>query len=457
MNISHQPQGDLTAIIKLEIGPADYQSAYNDVVKKYARTANVPGFRPGHVPAGMIRKMYGTSILLEELNKIVSQNLSRYIFDQKIEIIGSPLPKKGEQEMILEDGRDFEFLYEIGLAPRFSVTLPTSPVDYFAVQVDAKMIEDDINDLRRRYGKFSNPETSDETCILYGEFNELDADGQLKEGGVKTTTTLAIDRMPEAKDRKKFTGLKKEDTIDYSPMTVIRNETEVATMLKIDKSNPALQSQYRFTVMTVSKIEKADLNQELFDKLYEPGSVTDEAGFREKVKEGIAGYFEKESDRKFHKDIRNLLLESTSIPLPDEFLKRMVKADQEKAVEEHEFEHQYYHMAEDLRWSLITGQFAAEHGITMTEEEVRDYSRGTIRQQFAQYGIYDMDDAKIEEMSNRYLNEEGAYERFERRLREGKVFDLLKRSVTLHTVELPYDEFVARLNEKTAHELEHHH
>jgi trigger factor len=457
MNISKHQQDDLTAIIKVELQPADYQQRVNDVIKKYAKTASIPGFRPGHVPVGMVKKMYGTSVLLEELNKMVSENLGKYIFDNKIEIIGSPLPKQGETELVLEDGRNFEFLYEIGLAPTFKVELPAAKTPYFMVKVDEKMIEDDVTDIRRRYGKFSNPEAADETCILYGEFTELDSDGNIKEGGVKTTTTLAIDRMSAINDRQKFVGLKKEDTIDYNPMAAIGNETEVAAMLKIDKAATALRSDYRFTVMTVSKIEKAELNQELFDKLHEAGTVTTEADFRNKVKEGIESYFERESDRKLKKDLRNEILEATTIALPDEFLKRMVKANQEKPMDDHEFDHQYYHLAEDLRWNLILSNIAVDQQIVLTEDEIRDASRALMRQQFAQYGIYDMDDAKVEEMSARYLTEEGNYERFERTLREGKVFEYLKKTVKLDMTALPYDEFVARLNEKTAHELEHHH
>lgn len=457
MNISKHQHDDLTAVIKIQLQPADYQEQVNSVIKKYAKTASVPGFRPGHVPVGMIRKMYGSSVMLEELNKMVTENLSKYIFDNKIEILGSPLPKKGETELVLEEGRDFEFMYEIGLAPKFSVQLPKGKTPYYTVKVDEKMIDEDVNDIRRRYGKFSNPEASEETSVLYGEFNELDEEGNIREGGTKTTTTLAIDRMPEVKDRKPFIGLKKGDTVDYNPMKAIRNEVEVAAMLKIGKDHPSLHSNYRFTVMTVSKIEQADLNQELFDKLYEAGTVTNEKEFREKVKEGIASYFERESDRKLRKDLRNSMLESTTIPLPDEFLKRMVKANQEKPMDDHEFDHQYYHMAEDLRWNLILSQIAAEQNLVLQEEEIRNASRAMMRQQFAQYGIYDMDDAKVEDMSNRYLMEEGNYERFERTLREGKVFEYLKKSVKLDTNELAYDDFVSRMNEKTAHELEHHH
>lgn len=457
MNITKHQTDDLNAVIKIELTPEDYKDRVNDVVKRYAKTANVPGFRPGHVPSGMIRKMYGQSIMLEELNKLVTENLSKYIFDQKIEIIGSPLPKKGESEMILEDGRSFEFLYELGLAPQFDVKLPKDKTPYFLLKVEDKMVDDDVNDLRRRYGKFSNPETSEETSILYGEFNELDASGQLKEGGHKTTTTLAIEFVPEVKDRKKFIGLKKEDIVEFNPMNVFRTEAEVAGMLKLGKDHEAMKSDYRFTVMTVSKIEKAELNQEFFDKIYGEGNVTNETEFRQKVKDGIASYFERESDRKLKKDLRNRLLETNSISLPDDFLKRMVKANQDKEMDEATFEHEYYHLVEDLRWNLMQNKIAAEQNIALTEDEVKELSRAMIRQQFAQYGMNDMDPARLEEISVRYLNEEGNYEKLERSLRESKVFDYLKKTVKLDNIELPYAEFVERLNEKTAHELEHHH
>ena len=315
--------------------------------------------------------------------------------------------------MILEEGRDFEFLYEIGLAPQFNISLPKDKIPYYLMKVEDKMVEEDLTDICRRYGKFSNPEVSDANSILYGEFKELDGDGQLKEGGTTSVTTLAIDRIKQDKNRKALIGLKKEDTADLNPMDFFGNETEVAAMLKIGKDNASLKSDYRFTVTTISHIEKAELNQELFDKLHEPGTVTTEAAFRDKIREGIAAYFERESDRKLQKDVRNKMLADTGISLPDDFLKRMLKANQEKEVEEQEFEHSYYHLAEDLRWNLIVSKIAAEQNIQLTEEEIRQLSRSIMRQQFAQYGVYDMEESRLQEMSDRYLNQEGAYEKLE--------------------------------------------
>ena len=457
MQISQEQQSELLTVLKIRLQPEDYQNRVKDILKRYQKSAQIPGFRPGHVPAGLIKKQYGQPVLLDELNKLVSESISNYVFEQKLEVIGSPMPKNGLDQQTLEDGNTFEFSYEVGLAPKFSVQLPSGKIPYYLVKVDEKMINDDADDLRRRYGKFSNPEKSEENSILYGEFNELDEAGNVKEGGNKTTTTLSIERIPQANDRKPFIGLAKGDTIDFHPMTVIGNDTEVAAMLRLEKQSPAMQSNYRLTVMTISRIELADLNQEFLDKIYGEGNVTNEEEFRAKIREGILAYFERESDRKMRKDLRNELLNQNNLPLPDDFLKRMLKANAEKPMADSEFDHQYYHLAEDLRWNLMVTKLATDQGFDVTEDELKELARGLVRQQFAQYGYYEIDDAKLEEVSERYLNEDGNRERLDRSIRENKVFAHLKGVVKLDMIELPYQEYVARLQEKTQHELEHHH
>lgn len=457
MNITKQQVDDLNAVVKIELQPADYQDRVGQVIRQYQKTANVPGFRPGKVPAGIIKKMYGKAVLVDELNKLLSESLGKYIYDNKLEVIGTPLPKQGEKEQAFEEGNAFEFMYELGIAPSIEVNMPKKKVPYYLVKVDEKMAEDDISDIRRRYGKFSNPEISDETNILYGEFNELDETGNLKEGGHKTTTTLSIEMVKEVADRKPLIGLKKGDIVRINPGKILRSEAELSALLKLEKGSPSLESDYQFTVMTINQIEKAELNQELFDKVYGEGVVNSEDEFRAKIKEGIASYFEKESDRKLKKDLRNIFLEEMNIPLPDAFLKRMLKANQEKQMDEATFEHEYFHVSEDLRWNLIQNKLSALHSVEVTEDEVKDLSRQVIRQQFAQYGYYEMEPERLEDISMRYLNEEGNYDKLERGIRENKVFDILKKEVKLDMIEMPYADFVAKLSEQTAHEKEHHH
>lgn len=457
MNITKSQIDDLNAVISVELQPEDYQGKVNQVLRSYQKTAKVPGFRPGHVPAGMIKKMYGKAVLVEELNNILSQELGKYIYENKIEILGSPLPKRNTDDQQFEEGKSFKFEYEIGLAPAVDVKMPSGKTPYYLVKVDEKMVEDDVSDIRRRYGKFSNPETSEETSILYGEFNELDETGAMKEGGNKTTTTISIEMIPEISGRKQFIGLAKGAEVTFNPKNTFRSETEVSSMLRVDKDSPAMNSDYKFTVMTVNKIDKAELNQELFDKLFGEGIVNSEEEFRIKIREGIASYFEKESDKKLKKDLRNAFLESNSINLPDEFLKRMLKANAEKEMDEHTFEHEYYHVAEDLRWNLIQSKLSQKHDVKVEDEEIQEVSRQMIRQQFAQYGVPAPEMDKLNELSSNYLREENNYERIERMIRENKIFDVLKKEVKLDVHEMPYDQFVAKLNERTAHEMEHNH
>ncbi len=456
MNITKEQIDELNAVVKIELKPDDYQGRVNEVIKNYQRSVSVPGFRPGKVPVGVIKKMYGKAVLVEELNKMLSESLGKYIYDNKLEVIGSPLPKKTEKEQVFEDGASFEFAYELGMAPQFELKIPKEKIPYYAILVDEKMMEDDIADIRRRYGKFSNPELSEENHILYGEFVELDAEGLPKENGNKTTTSLSLELIRDSNKRIPFIGLKKLDQVRFDPFETFGTETEVAAMLKLEKDAPALKSDYLFTVNTINQIDKAELNQELFDKLYGAGTISTEEEFRGKIKESIAKYFERESDRKLKKDLKNLLLSSVSIPLPDEFLQRMIKANSEKPMEDEAFNHEYYHLSEDLRWNLIQNKVAASHDIQITDEEIKELGGQVMRQEFAQYGYYDLEAERLEEMTQRYLQQDGTAEKLERSLKETKVFDQLKKEVSLNVKELPYAEFIEKLQEKTKHEQDHH-
>jgi len=459
MNVTKKQENDLSAIIKIEVAPEDYTGRVDEVIRKYQRTAQIPGFRPGKVPIGMIRKQYGRSVLLDELNNITSNALYKYIADNKIDVIGNPLPAKSEKEMILEEGQAFELLFEIGIAPQVEVNATAKDkLPYYLVKVDDKMVSDDVEDLRRRHGKFSSPEVSAETNVLYGEFAELDQTGTIIPDGNKTTTTLSIEMM-KLEDKARFIGLKKGDNVDFNPKAAFVTEAEVSALLKVDKNSPAMNSDYRFTVKTINQIDAADLNQELFDKVYGEGNVKSEDEFRTKIREGIASYFERESDRKLRKDLKNYLIEKLDIPLPDDFLKRMIRANMKpgEEVSNEEFDHQYYHLAEDLRWDLIRNHVAKASSVAVTSEEVTNLAAAMVRQQLAQYGMYDIGEEQLKQFTDDYLKKEGNADRLEKSIIDDKVFRVLKSQIKLDVHELPYADFTAKLMEKTQHEVEHHH
>lgn len=457
MNISKRQNGELNAIITIEVKPEDYQPRVDETIKNYRKSANIPGFRPGHVPAGIIKKKYGKDVLVEELNRLLGEELVNYLRDNKIDVLGSPLPVQKLEQLTFAEGENFSFDYEIGIAPEVNVSMPDSKIPFYLIKVDDKMVDDDINEMRRRYGKFSNPVSSEITSVLYGEFSELNENGQLKEGGNTTTTTLSIEMIKDADEQTKFIGIKKDEVVRFNPINALKNETEVSAMLKTEKSSASLNSDYNFTVKTVNKIEKADLNQEFFDKSFGVDVVHNEEEFKAKIREGIASYFEKESDKKFQKDIRTTFLEENKLPLPDDFLKRMLKTRQEKAIDDHEFEHQYFHLAKDLKWDLIQNKIATDQSIVVGHEDILQTGRELISQQFAQYGIAPPDNEKLDELVLNYLQKDDNNEKLGRTLLSHKVFDYLKKNLKLNMIELPYEDFITKLKEKTEHETVHHH
>ncbi len=457
MNISKRQNGDLNAIITIEVKPEDYQPRVEKTIKSYTKTANIPGFRPGHVPAGIIKKRLGKEILVEELNRILGEELVNYLKENKIDVLGSPLPVQKQEELIFEEGKDFSFDYEIGIAPEVNVKFPSSAIPYYLIKVDDKMVDDDISEMRRRYGKFSNPEQAEKSSVLYGDFTELDENGEVKAGGNKTTTTLAIEMIKDEEEQNKFIGAKKDETVRFNPMKALKNETELSAMLKLDKKSEALSSDYNFHIRTINKIEKAEINQELFDKALGEGVVNSEDEFRIKIREGIASYFERESDRKLRKDLKNILLEENNISLPDDFLKRMLKDRQEKKIDDHEFEHEYYHMAQDLKWDLLQNKISADQSLSVSQKELLDTGRIMISQQYAQYGIAPPELSELDDLVQSYLKKDDHEERLSRSLLGEKVFEYLKKNLKLSTTELPYEEFLEKVKEKTAHEMEHHH
>jgi trigger factor len=461
MEITKEAVTELTAIITINLKPEDYRPGVDKMLKKYQHSAQVPGFRPGKVPVGMIKKMYGKSVLVEEINQIIGEAISKYLYENNIHTMGNPLPLKQDVSPAFEDGENFKFQFEIGLAPKVEIDAQSiSAIPYYLIKVDDKMVDDDIKDIRRKYGKYSNPEVSEENHILYGEFEELDETGNVKEGGNKTTTTMVIELIKDAEHRAPFIGLKKDDSVVFNPMEAMNHEAEVAAMLKAEKGSPAMEADYKFTVKSINQIDQAELNQDFFDKIYGEAVVHDEEGFRSKIREGIVGYFESMSFNKLKKDIKRKFLEEINIPLPDDFLKRMVKETAEKTEDEkeHDFEHEYYHLAEELRWSLIRNKIATENNLTVTEDEVKAVAKAMARDQFAQYGYYDMPPDKIEEVAKSYYSGDGdVAARMERSILDEKVFTVLKTKVNLDMIEMPYAEFIQKLNEKTEHELEHHH
>ena len=460
MEITKENIDDLHAVLKVKIEPADYQQKVDNVIKEHQKKAKIPGFRPGKVPAGMIRKMYGKSILAEEINRILADSIDKYIDENKIEILGNPLPKpEDEPDNNWDNPADFEFHYDLGLSPHYDLNLSASKTfDYYKLKVDEELFNKYLDDIRRRYGKFSRPESVEEGTILYGKFEELNDDDSVKDTGLSTTTTISLDLIKDETTKKDLIGLKKDDTTKINIKEAFESTAEISSMLNISKEEAEnLKSNFKFSIISINRIEKAEINQELFDKIYESGTVNSEEEFNEKVKEEIWKIFEVDADRKLKNEISDYLLEDINPQLPDDFLKRWLMAVNENPITPEQMEKEYLNYAKHIKLQLIESKIARENNIEVKQEEIQAFARQLIRNQFAQYGQMNPEEDKVEELANSYLQKSDRIRQIYETLIERKAFEYLKSFFTLNVIELPHDEFLKVVKPAPEHDHDHDH
>lgn len=448
MDITQEKTGNLGAKLKVTITPADYSERIEKSLKEQAKKANLPGFRKGMVPVAHIKRMYGKSILVEEINNMLSESLNNYLSENKIEILGQPLPLMDNEKAFKWDGSDeFEFEYELGLAPEFDVNLSAKDkFTQYVVKADEKTLEDRIKNIRRSYGKMTNPEVAEEGDVLYAEFAQLSPDGSVFEGGISNTASLRLDLVTDKKILKSLVGLKKDDVITLDLSKALNGDAaQIAKVLKIEESDAAeLKSDFQLTVKNVNRLEEADLNQEFFDKLFEPGSVTDEAGFRDKIRAEVESMFVQDADRKLSNDIYADLLEKITMTLPDEFLKRWLKATNEKLSDE-ELESGYDDFAKNLKWTLIENKIMSANDIKIEYSDVFQTAKQRLQAQFAMYSPSPMPEDQLAQYTTQFLKEKDNANRILDEVKAVKTFNHIKTIVTVTEKEIDYDKFLEEI------------
>ncbi|MBS1763607.1 MAG: trigger factor [Bacteroidetes bacterium] len=446
MDITKEDVSQLNSLIRIKLTPSDYKNDVDTAIKKFRKSATMPGFRAGHVPEGMIRKMYGKSFLADELNRIVSKSLHEYLKENNLMVLGDPLPKDSDHSNNFEDPTDFEFLFEIGLAPAINFDASSvAAVDFYEIEVDEKRVETYIDDLRRKHGKFSNPEQAEENSILYGELSELDENGNVKEGGITSTTTLSVELVKEADTKKKLIGIKKDDTVVINPAKAMQDATEVAYMLRIEKDKAEkLTSDFQYKILSVNKVEKADINQELFDKVFGENAVTTEQDFRDRVKADISAMFHQETIHKFNHDTEDAILKQMNLKLPDEFLKKWIMTMNEKPITNEQLESEYPSYSREMQWRMIENDIAVKQNIKVEEQDLNHYAMSVVMQQFGQYSLgADM----IEDFAKRYLQKQENVNKAAEAVKSKKVFDYLNQTVPKNVKQVTYDEFMTIVRE----------
>jgi trigger factor len=444
MNIIQENIDDLNAVLKIQVEKPDYDEKVEKVLRDYRKKANIKGFRPGMVPIGLIRKMYGKAVMIDEINKVVTDNIQNYLTDQKIEILGDPLPKADEHEDIDFDTKEsFTFSFEVGLAPSFELKLSKkNKVTSYEIIADEKMKEEYLANYTRRYGKFEKADVSEEKDMLKGKIEALDESGNTKTGGLfADDTTLGIDVIKDKKIKKEFIGKAAGDVVDFDLRKALPNDYEIAGLLKRQKDEvKGIDGSFRFTVNEVSRFHPAEINQELFNRVYGEGIVTSEEEFRKKLDEEIANNLKQETEFKLSADLKKLAMDKTEFQLPEEFLKKWLLKINDKTTAE-QIEKEFGSFTQDLKWQLIRNKIARENEIKITDEELQKEAENITRYQFKQYGLFYATSEQITNYAKETLKREEDAKRIADKILEEKVIELMKEMVKIDDKSVSIDEF----------------
>jgi len=451
MNIVRKDLDQNNAIVTLRVEKVDYSEKVDKKLRETRKKANIPGFRPGMVPVGLIKKMYGKQMLAEEINKLVSDNLYNYIRDNKINILGEPLPNEAEQKAIdFESQEEFEFVFDLGIAPEFEVELTKKDkVKYYSIAVSDDMIENQVKSYTGRYGKYVQEEDVEEKDMLKGELLEM-ADGKVNEDGLKVQdATLTPAYMKDDAQKALFVGAKKGDIITFNPAKAFENETEISSMLKISKeAAKTIDSDFQLKIESITRYHESEINQELFDKVYGDGIVKSEDEFRTKIKENIQENLGADSDYKFGIDAQEMLVAKyKDIVFPDAFLKRWVLSSNENLTEE-TLEQDFPKMIENLKWQLIKNKLEKTNEIKVENADIDAYARKMAKAQFAQYGMIGMDEEMIANYAKDMMKKEETFRNVTDKVAEEKVLAIIKDAVKLDTKEITSEDFNKMFEEK---------
>lgn len=444
MNITKENIDDLNAVLKIKIEKTDYEDKVETVLKDYRKKATIKGFRPGMVPIGLIKKMYGKAVQLDEINKILTENIQKYITDEKLEILGDPLPKVDEQNKIdFDTQQDFTFSFELGLTPVFELKLSKkNKVNQYDIIVDEKMRSQYLENYTRRYGELKKTEQIEEKDVVKGRIEAIDENGNvIPEGPSVEETSLGIDIIKDEKIKKEFIGKNIHDTIDFDLKKAFPNDTEIAGILHKKKEEVAdLGANYRFTVNEISRFYPAELGKELFDKIFGEGVINSEEEFMKKIEEEIVANLKRESDFKLMMDIKNMTMEKTDFQLPEEFLKKWLLRVNEKSTAE-QIEKEFDGFRKDLKWQLIRNKVARDNEVKISEEELQKEAENITRYQFQQYGLFYTTDEQIANYAKETLKRDEDAKRIADKILDEKVILLIKELVKLEDKSVTTEEF----------------
>ncbi|WP_304064783.1 trigger factor [Pedobacter glucosidilyticus] len=443
MNITQEKTGDLNAVVTVKISPDDYQEKVNKAIKEQAKKAKIPGFRPGMVPPSHIKKMYGKSILVDEINTLLSDTVNNYLQQNNIEILGQPLPKEDDSQFNWDFNDEFVFNYELGLAPEINVEFTSKDkLTQYVVKADKETLDARIKNIRRSYGKMTNPEVVEAGDVIFGEFVQLDQHNEVLEGGINVTSSLRLEIVSDEKVQKSLIGLKKGDVVEaFDLVNAVNDNTQIVKILKLDEENPIIpQTKFKLTVKNINRLEEADLNQEFFDKLFGEGAVTTEAEFVAKITEEVESMMAQDADRKLAADLYQYGASKADMQLPDDFLKRWLKMTNKELTDE-ELEKGYDDFAKNLRWTLVENKIIKDNSIEIKYEDVLEAAKQRLDAQFRMYSPQALTEEQLSQYAVQFLQTKENANRIFDEVKAQKVFDFLKTVITLDKKEIDYVKF----------------
>lgn len=451
MNVSQENTSKVSALIKIDIVKADYEEKVEKALRTYRQKANIPGFRKGMAPMGMIKKMVGKSILLEEINKLVSESLYNYIKGNKMNILGEPLPSESQAEIDFDKQEDFTFLFDVALAPEIDITLSDKDkIDYYHIDIDDDMVAKQKEALCSRFGVQQPVEEASEKDIVKGRFVELDENNAPKEGGISVESLLTPAYLKDEAEKNKFVGKKVGDKVVFNPSVACGgNDTEIAAMLHIGKDKSAdVKSNFEVEITSILGFKPAEVGQELYDNAFGKDTVKSEEEFTAKIREMLASQLQPESDYKFALDARTALEAKVGeVELPDNLLKRWLVVTGENRTAE-SVEEEYPKMVPDLKWQLIKEEIVKKYEIKVDDADMLEMAKKATRAQFAQYGMANVPDDLLEKYASDMLKDKKIVSNIAERATEEKIIETIKSHVSLNEKNVSVEDFYKMFENK---------
>ena len=450
MKITQGKAKNMMTTIKIEVTESDYSEKVTDILKRYRKDAVVPGFRKGKTPMSIIEKQYKTSVVVDEVNKLLQDSLYKHITENKVKVLGSPMPLS-DNEIDWNNNSDFIFEYEVGLAPEFDVKISKKDkLDFYKIEADKKLVDNYCNDIAKRYGKMSNPSKSIAGDLVYCLIQQLDSNGNIDSSGISNEATVSIDTIKEKKYQKMFIGVEPDVKFNLNVKKVFSNKSDLSAMLKISQGELENLSNdlFEFTIIRINRLAPAVFDNELFNKVYPDGKIKNLKEFKNKIKEEAEKSFEVESDRMLKNDVVLYLVDKIKFDLPDEFLMKWLVKSSEKPLTIDQVKQDYPQYSKSLKWQLIENKILEEHKLKVDNDDLINFTKEIVKKQMQQYGQAVSEDKQIADIAENILKNEDERKRISNQLFDEKTLVIYKELFKLNQKSISYDDFVKLATEK---------